>query len=476
MKLRLIALACMVGGIGPLRAQVCTIQNEAVCGTSGTLAGPPTLQNFVQTVGSSMLAGTAGVAGSAQPRMVWSAQLKPASQLYMLNDPRTCGGPSPTGTCNFNNISAIEAYATSLTATPPHGVGLKELDINIWLGPFFEASQWAAACASYGGGSCSPAINNSTAGWYARSLATYDAVFAWLAAHNIKVDVAPVITPDVAAACGVVAPGYTEAQLQNCLAPLVAVVAGRYSINNFSVAHEPCGSMPLELGVTSGCVLSVADMRTLLAALSAAVRATRLNAAMLVGAGAAQQDVGGGPYSCANVNYWCDWVTNLTASLDYYSVHAYPGGDDLPLTLYGAMAAAVPSNRIVVADESSALRWGQVAGQGTGEGATIWGCGDMEWVTDGTFAAWARAIPGAWAPAHNIRRWSLFTSDLFIRSTVDHSNNHCTLGSDNYDYWLTSYYGQVSPSGLMYAALAAGWSEALQGNAHTSGGPVSLKN
>ena len=119
----------------------------------------------------------------------------------MTSDPNTCGGTSPSGICYYNVTGAyastsnggfgILGYLYSLTAPKPFGAGLGAVDINIWLGPFFTASQWAAACASYGGGSCSPSIGSANSSWYTNSLATYDALFAKLSALGLKVRLAP---------------------------------------------------------------------------------------------------------------------------------------------------------------------------------------------------------------------------------------------------------------------------------------------
>jgi len=478
-----------------LLAQTCTIHTPTSCGTTGVWAGPPTLESSLAGAASSLPAAGLSVTTLPQPRMVLSANLVPAGRSYMTSDPNTCGGTSPSGICYYNVTGAyastsnggfgILGYLYSLTAPKPFGAGLGAVDINIWLGPFFTASQWAAACASYGGGSCSPSIGSANSSWYTNSLATYDALFAKLSALGLKVRLAPEISADVRAACGIGsgAGNFTETQVQNCLAPLEATLAARYSavpyspgtIEGISVLHEPCGVSALAFGTGSSCFLSVVGVDTLIAYISAAVKASSLNTKLKTGAGAVTSDLGGTLYTCPNPNnYWCDWVTNLTGSLDYYSVHTYAGtatpwsGFDNTLAIYAAMAAAVPSVKQVIADESGPLEYAPLTG-GLGEGGAYVGCGYKEWSTDGTFSAWVRWVVGNWAPANRLSRWTLFPSEPIVKWTTDINNTHCYPSSDNYDPWLSQYYGSVTPEGLQYGVVAAGWNTSLQGSAHLTG-------
>lgn len=494
-------------------AQTCTVLNPSGCpvagapsgwtGTADPYGGPPTLKLFVTDAAQVLSAAANLAAAKPQPRIVLTAELTPAGQTYMLADPESCGGTVNAGppVCNFNQIgyapdaqspytgspAGILGYLYRLKAAPPAGVGLVQVDVNAWMGPLFVSSQYTSLCGSNchvpagWTGNCSTAT--STAGWYCRGLATYDALFVYAARVGVKINWEPEYTGDFLfspGACGLAhgmtgsAYNYTESQVQNCIAPAVAAAAARWPINHLSVLHEPCGATALVFNTGAYCFLNVGDVDALIAALSAGARANRSNTNMLVGAGAAFADIGAAPYTCPESgNYWCDWVTNLAGSLDYYAVHAYPAPsvpDYLTATLtdYAAMCAAVPSGRTCLSDESSPLRYG---GSG-GEGNTIFGCGYEEWLTDGTFSLWVDSVPGAWAPATGFRQWALFPSFPLLYVTADPNNTHCSQSNDTYPQAAMAELATpagVTAEGLAFAKAANGWAESLQGSARLTG-------
>jgi|HubBroStandDraft_1064217.scaffolds.fasta_scaffold08122_4 hypothetical protein len=494
-------------------AQTCTVLDQSGCpaigapsgwtGAANPYAGPPTLKSFVTQ--ASQVLPAAGNLGSnkPQPHIILTAQLTPAGEAYMTADSESCGGTANTGppTCYFNQIgyapdaqspytgspAGILGYLYRLKAPPPAGVGLTQVDVNAWMGPLFVSSQYASLCGSNcytpagWTGNCSTAIG--TAAWYCRGLATYDALFTYAARVGVKLDWAPEYTGDFlfgGGACGLThgmtgsAYNYTETEVQSCIVPTVASAAARWPMNHMSVLHEPCGVMALVFGTGDHCFLDVSDVDTLITALSAAARANRSNSGMLIGAGAALGDIGTPPYTCPEGgNYWCDWVTNLAGSLDYYSVHAYPTPTPSlylqdTLTDYGAMCAAVPNGKICLSDESSALRYG---GDGS-EGDTIFGCGSEEWLTDGSFSLWVDSVPAEWASATGLTQWSIFPSFPFIFLSLDPNNTHCSQSSDQYPQntmaALAASTG-VTAEGLAYAKAASGWTGSLQGAARLTG-------
>ncbi|HLY19100.1 MAG TPA: hypothetical protein VKR61_17850 [Bryobacteraceae bacterium] len=463
-----------------LTAQVCSLITPANCPTTGTpQAGPPTLQSFVAGAASSLAATTASVAGLPQPRMIFSGEVVPASSSYITFDPMTCPN---SGTCYFNNIPTIENYIDSLTKAPPNGVGMTSLDFNIWLGPMFEASEYAAACAAYGACYTPSSSSPNNASWYTRSLATYDAVFAYAAARHVLIRLAPAPSGDIWNTCGITpgAGNFTEAQVENCLKPLYVVLVQRYHIDYDTVIHEPCGLWKLVLGTAPACGLSVSDADTFIRGTAAAIRATSQYPGIKIGAGAITTDAGAFPYSCANSgNYWCDWMGLISTGvldfggLDVYPETANPSSGYLTdaLAKIATMAAQVPAGKEIWANESSSLRWSPLQ-SGIGEAGTYWGGGYVEWLTSGIFAAWAASVPGAWAPAHGFRGWSLFGTEPLIYLSSDPDNTHCSsqsLPADTYDLTAMAYAGRISPEGLAYGRVAQGWSASLQGNAHITG-------
>ncbi len=478
-------------------AQTCTIYNTAGCPSTGTIgttaytyAGPPSLPVFLNGALSSLTGIHAFTAGKAQPAVTLSVQLTGMSASYPSSESMTCPGAG-NPTCVYNNAANEEAVLDSLLKPYPTGVGLKSIDMNTWLGPFFTASQYAAACAAYGGGSCTPAYGGRQT-WYAASLATYDAVIAYIQATypGVVVRMAPIATSDVLAVCGITtgAGNFTEAQLQNCVAPLEAAVAARYHVDFMSVVHEICGAMSLYLG-TGGCSLSSADAVTFATSLATAVRASSSYAGIKIGVGAILGDDAGDntPHVCASGNPsgttpWCAWVASLglQAAIDYMAVHVYANENGAAsetsnywngtptglLESYGAMLSQIPAGKIRNVDESSQFRWGN----GQGDAATYLGCGSTEWLRDGSFAMWAEAVAGTWARSMQLGEFSLWNMEGLIYLTNDPTNNRCANGADTYDATVyQSKGGQVSAEGLIYGRIAKGWSAALQGKAHLTG-------
>lgn len=458
-----------------LWGQTCTILTPANCGTTGVFAGPPTLQAFVAGLSTALPTVRWNVAALPQPRIAYSAQIVPASQTFMTYDPHSC---PVSGTCLFNNPTVINNWIDSLVALPPKGAGLKSIDLNLWVSPLFQSSQYTAVCAS--DGVCyTPTPSNQA--WFTRGLSTYDAVFSHIASAwpNVKVRLAPMFSGDAMSTCGI-APGtgnFTELQLEQCAAPLWGAMVARWHVDDMTVTHEPCGVFALVLGTMPNCVGSVAEMDTFIVHTAAAVRAASQNPSIRIGAGALISEAGG---SCpSNQNFWCDWYTNLMPAniLDFGGIDMYPITSVPPanynntLATYAAMAQQVKAaGKVVVANEASPMRWSNTSGSG-GESNTYWGCAMSEWMTDGIFMAWARAVPGAWAPANGLPIYSIFPIEPLLLTTSDLMNNHCVAG-DEYEALLSNTLAgatALSPLGTLYGAMAAGWNVSLQGNAHLGG-------
>ena len=390
-----------------LWAQPCTISNTTNCPSTGIYAGPPSLPAFLNGAYSSFTGINAFTAAMPQAPVTLSAQLTGLSSTYISSDPRTCPN---SGNCVFNNIANEEAYISSMLSPYPAGVGLHSVDINIWMGPFMKASQYAGACAAYG--TCgAPAYPN----WYQNSLAVYDAVIPYIQSFGAQVRLAPIPTADVIAACGIArgAGSFTEAQVEACMMPLEVVMVERYHIDFISVVHEMCGAMALDFN-TSGCALSASDGVKLATDLAVAVRANSSYPGILIGVGSGPADDNGDTpmHNCANpgpASQWCAWIDSpaLQAAIDYMSVHVYPmeNGQAIEsagywtgnawgvLENYSAMLAEIPAGQIRNVDEASGLRWGN----GGGDAGTVLGCGSLEWLNDGSFAMWTQSVAGAWA-------------------------------------------------------------------------------
>jgi hypothetical protein len=85
--------------------------------------------------------------------------------------------------------------------------------------------------------------------------------------------------------------------------------------------------------------------------------------------------------------------------------------------------------------------------------------------------AWARAVPGAWAPANGVSVYSIYPIEPLLMTTADPNNNHCVAG-DGYEVLLSNALAggpMLSPLGMSYGAMAAGWNTSLQGNARLTG-------
>lgn len=471
MRKTIAGLVCAIG----LYGQTCTILTPANCGTTEVYAGPPTLQSFVTGLSAALPTALWNVAALPQPRILYSAQIIPASATFMTYDPYSCPN---SGTCHFNNPTVIDNFIDSLLAAPPNGAGLKSIDINLWVSPLFQSTQYAANCATYGACYTAPSFY---ADWFTRGLASYDAVFAHIASSwpGVKVRLAPMFSGDTTITCGIAqgVGNFTELQLEQCAAPLWAAMAARWHVDDMTVTHEPCGVFSLVLGTSPSCATSVADMDTFIQHTAASVRATSQNSAIRIGAGALIGDAGG---ACpSSRNFWCDWYTNLMPAnvLDFGGIDMYPGSSvpaanyNDTLAIYATMAQHVTSaGKAVVANEASAMRWSNPSGPG-GEPNTYWGCAASEWMTDGTFMAWARAVPGAWAPANGLRIYSIFPIEPLLMTTTDTANNHCVAG-DGYEVALSNALANgtsLSPLGALYGAMAAGWNTSLQGSAHLTG-------
>jgi hypothetical protein len=470
-KTAIALLICTAG----LRAQTCTILDPLNCGTTGVYAGPPTLESFVAGLSTAFPTALANAAGLPQPRVIYSREIVPASQSFMIYDPRTCPA---SGTCLYNNPTVIDNWIDSLVDAPPNGVGLTSVDLNLWVGPLFQSSQYLASGLNYCGtyGACYSFGANAT--WYSNGLSTYDQVFAHLANKaGIKIRIAPMISGDVLIACGIQQNSFTELQVEQCLVPLLAAMVKRWHVDDDTVIHEPCGVLAEVLGTTPNCAMSVSDLDTFIQHAAAAVRVTSQNSAIRIGAGALNSDATG---TCpGSLNFWCDWYTNLMPAgvLDFGGIDLYPNvavpvaNYNDTLASYAAMAAHVVAiGRPVTMNEASGMRWENPAGAG-GEANTYWGCGASEWYTDGTMQAWSRAIPGVWAAANGISIVSVFpTEDLMLLST-DTASNHCATG-DGFEANLSAALADgplVSFAGQEYAVLAAGWNTSLQGHARLTG-------
>ena len=467
-------IAMWLGATGTW-GQTCTILAPLNCGTTGVYAGPPTLQSFVGGLSTALPLARGSVAGLPQPRIAYSAQIIPASTTFMVYDPRTC---PVSGTCQYDNPVVIDHFIDSLLAARPGGAGLTSVDLNLWVSPLFESSQYAALCGTYG--ACyTPTTSNQS--WYAHGLSTYDAVFEHMASTwpQVKIRLSPMFSGDAITSCGIAqgVGNFTELQLEQCAAPLWAAMAARWHVDDLTVTHEPCGVFAVVLNTSPSCVTSVADMDTFIQHTAAAVRAASQNPSIRIGAGALLSDASG---TCpGSQNYWCDWYTNLMPAnvLDFGGIDMYPvtsiptSSYNSTLALYTTMAQLAQSaGKAVVVNEASAMRWSNTSGAG-GEPNTYWGCGSGEWLADGTFMAWARAVPGAWAPANGVSIYSIYPIEPLLMTTADPNNNHCVAG-DGYEVLLSNALAggpMLSPLGMSYGAMAAGWNTSLQGNARLTG-------
>ena len=168
-------------------------------------------------------------------------------------------------------------------------------------------------------------------------LATYDALFAYATRVGVKLNWEPEYTGDFlfsperlrASAWHVRQRFITTPKFRyrNCIVPTVAAAAARWPIHHFSVLHEPCGATALVFTTGSAsCFLSVSDTGALDGSAVAPPYARACRIPRCWSAPVRRlRDIGTAPYACpASGNYWCDWVTNLAGSLDYYAVHTYP--------------------------------------------------------------------------------------------------------------------------------------------------------
>ena len=88
-------------------------------------------------------------------------------------------------------------------------------------------------------------------------------------------------------------------------------------------------------------------------------------------------------------------------------------------------------------------------------------------MTDGTFMAWARAVPGAWAPANGLQLYSIYPIEPLLMTTTDPDNNHCAAAG-GYEVLLSdalqSGHCAFAAWARLYGAMAAGWTRSLQGD------------
>ena len=477
MRTGILGLICAM----ELCGQTCTILAPSGCGTAGPLAGPPTLQGYVGGLSTALPSTLAGAARSPQPRLTYSGEIVPASQSFMVYDPHSCPG---SGTCLYNNPAVIDNWIDSLVDAPPNGMGLRSVDLNLWVGPLLQSKEYNPASVVAGGlnycgtyGTCYGATD-AAAAWHLNGLTTYDQMFAHLAAKNgVKVRIAPMLSGDVLAACGIQQNNFTEPQVERCVLPLWTAMVKRWHVDDDTVIHEPCGVLALVLGTAPNCAMSVSDLDEFIQHAAAAVRVTSQNPAIRIGAGALNSDATG---TCPGIqNFWCDWYTNLMPSgvLDFGGIDLYPvvsvpvANYNETLASYAAMLAHATAIGIpVMANESSAMRWENSAGAG-GEAYTYWGCGATEWYTDGTWQAWARAVPGAWASANGLSLFSLFPTESALLLSDNSASNHCVT-ADSFEAGLSAALAGgplVSAAGKEYAVMAAGWNTSLQGRARLTG-------
>ena len=511
---------------GSLAAQ-CNIYNAgATCPNSGTIpgtspaetwAGAPNYQLFANGSNTSFNNIYANYAASPQPLTQPCAQVVPMTPSYIQTDLDSDPSCPTSGVCNYDNVIVEENYIRSLVAPPPNGAGLTCVDINIWAVPFAASTAYLASGLNYCGayGTCYTTTSAETA-----TLTVFTTVLNWLHSTypSVKIHLAPTVDNYSNSMCGIATGhtgssyNYTESQIQNCMVPIYAAIVKTVWVDYFSAGHEACGVEALYMGVSSGgpnggCWLSVADNNTFIAAAATAIRATSRNPAIKIGFGATtSDDTGDSPgHSCASpgsTSYWCSVISKLmgcsgaTNVLDYASVHTYPneGGSATQyatlastnsgmLNSYSLMLANVPACKTKVADEGGFVRWG--CSTCTGDGGTYLNMPYVQFINDGSFAAWMHAY-FTWARANRLAFASIFScSEGLIMLSDDANNMRCSngvnstgLGSsvDNYDVnvmqalaALGSGGSMVSAEGLLYGASGKGPQSSLQGVGHLSG-------
>lgn len=474
----------------PLSGQICTqanvIATPSICPNTGFEAGPPTLRAFVTGAATMFPSVSAIAAPQPQPQIVHSANIVAGNDTFISSDPRTCPN---TGTCIYNNPAVLEAYADSMLkplcknlGDTNCGLGLKSLDMNMWYGPIFESSQYAAVCASLG--TCFTPTG-SLVGWYQHTLTnTYDAFFSYVNTNypGTLIRLAPMPTGDVVLLCGITEGAPTEAQIQNCLEPAAAAIVARWHVDYLTPVHEPCGQLSLVLG-TSGCAITVSDWNTLMEAMIPAARANSQNAGIKLGPGLTVEEDGGLPYTCPSAgNYICACYHSTGNVADYCGMDVYPQDGNSAGYYTGQLSRNQTQISAITAatcqsggpceawwNEFSFLRWGPTSG--AGEGGTYWGCGYVEWLQDGTNSNYIQVVNQKWSPTTGLTGQSIYPSASFMFITTDAANTHCD-GTDGYLPLAMAHAGQVTQTGLEYGRMAAGQAATVQGAAKIQGGKI----
>lgn len=449
-------------------AQLCTLVNQTNCATTGTAAGPPTLKAFV-TASAGMFPQILNFAAPLpQPKTILSAEVVNASDTFITSDPRTCPA---SGSCVYNNLAVGEGYVDSLLKPYPNGAGLKSLDLNVWLGPIMESTQYASLCGTTG--TCYTPTGSAVA-WYSGSLTGfYDPLIAYIRTTypGTLIRFAPMYTPDVTTLTGITPHAPTLSEVEQSLGPLEAAMVARWHIDYMTPLHEPCGVLALQFGTSPSCALSVSDWDSLMQYMTPIIRANSTYAGIKVGPGMLVQE---GSYitACAGT---------LNAIVDYCGMDIYPAIGNPGAYFSGVLTTAAGEATTIEAatcqsgspcevwaNESSMLRWGPTSG--SGEGATYWGCGYVEWGHDGTQLGWVQTVPGKWAPANAFKGFSVFDNEMFFYQSNDPNNTHCD-GSDNYMPTAMQNVGAITQIGLAYN-LAQGQEASVQGTAKVTNGKI----
>lgn len=475
-RLGLIFVAACVVGVLLMRAQpptLCTLVNLSACPTSGgppSYAGPPTYQTFLTGIASSMASALSYSAGLPQPRTILSAQLVPASVSFITSDPHTC----PTsGTCVYDNTAVILGYDVSLQAASPSGSGLKSIDLNIWMGPIMESSQYTSLCASTG--TCFTP-SGSIATWYTANLTLYDSLISQIQTtySGSKLRLHPMFSGDVVTVCGITFGSPTLSQLENCTGPVEAALAKRYHVDEMTLMHEPCGVMSLVLGTSPSCALSVSDYDALVTYLAGVVRPNSTYGSIKLGSG---------NLTSGESSYVTGCYTVLNAVNDYCAQDIYPTSNTS--VYYSGILSGVATTAAAVhaatfqsggpgeydADESAFFRWEPSGGS---EATSYAGCGWVGFLSDGQTERWFQDVPGTFGRAIRAATWSLFDSEPLIFVTSDSANSRCSNGADGYlpNVMTAAASSLISQHGLAYGRVALGWQTSMQGTAKMSPGKI----
>jgi hypothetical protein len=410
-------------------------------------AQTPSLATYLSDLFSALATVRAGIANKPQPRIPLGAQLIPASVSWINLQP-WCN-PASAASCTFNNAGTINAYMDALAR-----LGATTADVSFWLTPMRAAAQYSGPLAS-----------DCPNGYSCRSLANYDAMFSHAAANHIKIRIAPIASPDLVTLCGLSAAS-DEAAIEACLSPLIVAAAARWpQIDSITGLHEPTAMNAAMLGK----VMSVADVRTFLKNVSAAVKAAV--PAMPFGAAAA-----GPSFPLSDQAYWNDWISNAAGSLDYVALDVYGNSCDVTtypseLATFGSMISTARAAGMPVRVNESARPWWCPLGGSPSDNTAYAGCGNILWLTTGADSAWQETFVH-WASAAGVSSVSLFSSEPLIWYTASGPDDKCTSG--NYTPRLMSQLGGSTPTGLNYARLGQWFNTSVQGRARLSGAPLRI--